>query len=462
MADLTIERAAAGDNERALKEAGSAHLLMHASAYRALAADPTKRILVEGKGAVVRDIDGNEFIDGLAGLWLVNVGHGRAEIGEAMARQAATLAYASSTQATTIPAIQLATRLAELAPGDLDTAFFVSGGSEAVESAIKIARQFHYHNGQPKRQKIIGRRGSYHGATFGAMSVSGTRPQTEPYHGPFMPGVLHASPPYCFRCDFRQTYPACGLLCADQIEQLIEYEKPETVAAVIAEPISASNGIVVPPDDYWPRLRRICDKHGVLLIVDEVICGFGRTGRMFASEHWGIAGDLMTIAKGLSSGYAPIGAVMCRPHVVAAFEGANRLSHLLTFGGHAAACAAALANIDILEREGLVENSALRGAELKAGLEGLRAHPSVGDVRGLGLFAAVELVKDKGTREKFAETADEVKFLGEELIRRGLLTRATHTILLSPPLCLTADQVARIVEIVDGAIGAMESKFGYA
>ena len=203
-----------------LQEAGSEHIWLHGASRRALLEQTDKRILVEGKGCIVRDIDGKEYIDGLAGLWLVNVGHGRAEIGEAMARQATTLAYASSTQATTIPAIQLATRLAELTPGDLATAFFCSGGSEAVESAIKIARQYHYHRGEPKRQKVIGRRGSYHGGTYAAMSVSGTRPVSDPYHSPFMPGVLHASPPYCYRCDFRQTFPACDLLCADHADRM--------------------------------------------------------------------------------------------------------------------------------------------------------------------------------------------------------------------------------------------------
>ena len=445
-------------NEAALKEAGNKHILMHASPYGALGSDNAKRILVEGKGCMVTDIDGNEFIDALAGLWLVNVGHGRAEIGEAMARQAGKLAYASSTQATTIPAIQLATRLSEITPGDLTTAFFCSGGSEAVESAIKIARQYHYFNGEPKRSKIIGRRGSYHGGTFGAMSVSGTRPQSEPYHGPFMPGVLHASPPYCYRCDFRQTYPGCDLLCADQIGQMIEYENPQTVAAVIAEPVSASNGIVVPPDGYWPRLREICDKHGVLLITDEVINGFGRTGKMFACNHWGLVGDIMTMAKGLSSGYAPVGGVMCRPHVMAAFEGDNKLSHLLTYGGHAVACAAALANLDIIEREGLVENAARMGDYLLDGLNGLRDHPSVGDVRGIGLLAGMELVEDKENREKFP--SDAIEHLNAGLLKRGLLTRASHIVSLSPPLCITRAEIDRIVAILDDSIGDMERAFG--
>ena len=455
--------APASSNEAALKKSGAEHLFMHASPYGALAHDAGKRILVEGKGIWVKDIVGNQFIDALAGLWLVNVGHGRAEIGEAIAKQASTLAYASSTSATTIPAIQLAERLATMAPGDQNTVFFTSGGSEAVESALKIARQYHYHRGEPKRQKIIGRRGSYHGGTYAAMSVSGTRPTSDPFHSPFMPGVLHASPPNCYRCDFRQTFPACDLLCADQIGQIIEYENPQTVAAVIAEPISAANGIVVPPDGYWQRLREICDKHGVLLITDEVINGFGRTGKMFASEHWGLVGDMMTMAKGLTSGYVPMGGVMCRPHVVEAFEDKNTLSHLITYGGHPVAAAAALANIDIIEREGLVQNAAAMGALLLEGLRGLAdKHLTVGDVRGLGLLAGIEVVKDRGTKEKFSESGPELAALNESLRKRGLLTRAGTIISLCPPLCINADEVAQIVDIVDGALGDMEKAAGMA
>ncbi|MDP6833098.1 MAG: aspartate aminotransferase family protein [Alphaproteobacteria bacterium] len=444
-------------NEDALTEAGSEHLFIHASAHRALANDAGKRILVEGDGALVKDIEGKEYIDGLAGLWLVNAGHGRQEIADAYSRQAGKLAYASSTQATSIPAIELATRLAELTPGDQATAFFCSGGSEAVESAIKIARQYHYFNSEPKRSKIVGRRGSYHGATYGAMSVSGTRPMSEPYHSPFMHGVLHASPPYCYRCDFRHSFPGCDLLCADQIEQIIKYENPKTVAAVIAEPISASGGIVIPPKGYWTRLREICDRHGVLLITDEVINGFGRTGRMFASEHWDLVGDIMTVAKGLASGYAPIGAVMCRPHVVEAFEGKNKLSHLLTYGGHAAACAAALANLEVFEREGLVANSQAMGARLKEGLEGLSHHPSVGEVRGQGLLVGLELVKDPDSKEKFADDGAELETFGEALAERGLLTRVDSVLPLSPPLCITAEQIDRMVAIIDDSLTAMET-----
>ena len=452
------------DDADMLRQAGDEHVWLHASSWRSLMGEEGKRILVEGHGCMVKDIDGKEYIDGLAGLWLVNVGHGRTEIGAAMAAQAGRLAYASSTQATTVPAIQLGTLLSELTPGDLSTVFFCSGGSEAVESAIKIARQYHHATGSPKRFKIIGRRGSYHGATFGAMSVSGTRQMTEPFFSPFMQGTMHVSPPYCYRCDYRHTYPACEVYCVDAIEQMIQFEGPETVAAVIAEPVSASGGIVIPPPEYLPRLRDICDRHGVLLIVDEVINGFGRTGKMFASEHWNLVGDIMTMAKGLSSGYAPIAAAICRPKVVEPFmQGSGkRLAHLLTFGGQAVACAAALANIDILQRENLVENAATMGAYLLEQLQELPGqHPTIGDVRGIGLLAAVELVKNRDSKEKFAMDSEEVKTLNTLLADRGLLTRATHIIFLSPPLCISRAEVDRVVEIIDSSLTAFEQQYGY-
>jgi adenosylmethionine-8-amino-7-oxononanoate aminotransferase len=251
--------------------------------------------------------------------------------------------------------------------------------------------------------------------------------------------------------------------CVDAIEQLIEHEGPQTVAAVIAEPISASGGIAIPPPEYLPRLRQICDRHGVLLIVDEVITGFGRTGKMFASEHWDLVGDIMTMAKGLSSGYAPIAAAICRPKIVEPFasETGKRLSHLLTFGGQAVACAAALANIAILQRERLVDNAATMGAYLLEQLQGLRHHPTIGDIRGLGLLVAVELVKNRTTKEKFSMEGEEVKTLNQLLLDRSLLTRATHMIMLAPPLCITRAEVDRIVEIIDSSLTALEQQYGY-
>ena len=417
-------------------------------------------MLDRAEGIYLWDKNGKRYIDGSSGAMVSNIGHSNPRVLDAMRAQMDKSTFGYRLHFETQPAEDLANRVAGLSPSGHEKVFFVSGGSEAVESAIKIARQYHYFNGEPKRSKIIGRRGSYHGATYGAMSVSGTRPASEPYHSPFMHGVLHASPPYCYRCDFRHSFPGCDLLCADQIEQIINYENPKTVAAVIAEPISASGGIVVPPDGYWARLREICDRHGILLITDEVINGFGRTGRMFASEHWDLVGDIMTIAKGLASGYAPIGAVMCRPHVVEAFEGDNKLSHLLTYGGHAAACAAALKNLEIFEREGLVANSQSMGARLRAGLEGLSDHPCVGEVRGLGLLVGLEMVKDKDSKEKFAEDGPELKTLGEGLAERGLLTRIGGVLPLSPPLCITAEQVDRTVAIIDDSLTEMEAAHG--
>lgn len=448
-----------------LLRAGHEHVWMHASSGRALAASQEeKHIMVEGQGCIVKDINGKEYLDGLAGLGVVNVGHGRKEIGEAMAFQARTLAYASPIQTTNVPAIRLATLLSQMTPGDLDSVFLCSGGSEAVESALKIAWQYQYLAGFPKRFKIIGRWGSYHGATYGALSVSGTLESTVPFQRVMMPGALHVAPPYCYRCDYRQTYPSCEVYCAKAIEQLIEYEGPQTVAAVIVEPVSVSNGVVIPPPEYLPRVRQICDRYGVVLIVDEVVTGLGRTGRPFASEHWGLVGDIMTVANGLSSGYAPIAATICRPHIVDAFtsETGKRLAHLFTFGGQAVACAAALANIAIVERERLVEQAAAMGAYL---LEQLcdfpQRHATVGEVRGLGLLTAVELVKDRTTKEKFPLEGAEVRTLQALLLDRGLLTHVTHIIELSPPLCITRDEIDRMVEILDDSLTAFERQYGY-
>ncbi|GIX49036.1 MAG: aspartate aminotransferase family protein [Candidatus Tectimicrobiota bacterium] len=448
----------------ALLETAAEHLWLHASEWQALTRRPDRRLLVAGRGCTVVDAQGREYLDALAGLWLVQIGHGREEVAEAMARQARTLAYASASRAVTLPAIALAARLAELAPGDLSTVLFCSGGSEAVESALKIARQYHVLRGEPQRYKVIARRGSYHGATYGAMSVSGDRRRVDPYFGPLVPGGLAVSAPYCYRCDYRKTYPSCDVYCVEAIEELIRFEGPGTVAAVIAEPVSAACGVVVPPPEYLPRLREICDRHGVLLIFDEVITGFGRTGALFAAEHWGVVPDLMTVAKGLSSGYAPIGAVLCRRPIAQAFRGdpGKALAHLLTFGGHAVACAAALANLEILERENLVANAACQGRHLLAQLRELAArHPAVGDVRGLGLLCALELVKDQTTKATFAPEGEEITFLLDTLATLGVLTRADTCVYLAPPLCIQRPELERLVAALDTALTRFEQAYGY-
>jgi adenosylmethionine-8-amino-7-oxononanoate aminotransferase len=385
-------------------------------------------------------------------------------LAEAMALQAQTLAYASASRATTLPTIQLATLLARLTPGDLSTVLFSSGGSEAVESALKITRQYHTLRGEPERYKVIARRGSYHGATYGAMSASGAPQSVDPYYSPLVPGAFTVSAPYCYRCDYRKTYPACEVYCVDAIEDLIVYENPRTVAAVIAEPISAACGVVVPPPEYFPRLREICDRHGVLLIFDEIITGFGRTGKMFAAEHWGVVPDIMTLAKGLSSGYAPIGATICRAHIARQFDGAKgkALAHLLTFGGQAVACAAALANLDILVQENLVDNAAQQGRYLLSQLQELATrHPTVGDVRGLGLLCALELVKDRRTKEPFAAEGPESTRLLEILADLGMLTRADTNLYLAPPLCIQRHEVDHLVAMVDAGLTRFERECIY-
>ena len=439
------------------------HVWIHSGNYLELAAQQGLHVFERGEGCTLYDARGDGWIDGIAGLWVVNVGHGRQEIGDAMAKQASKLAYVSSANYTSIPAVQLAETLAQLTPGDLQRVFFCSGGSEAVETAIKIAKQVQVLRGFPKRYKIIARRGSYHGMTWGAMSLTtGNRAQMERFFGPMMPGVYHVPSPNHYRNDFGLEGEAGDIMCAKWVEQEIIFQGAETVAAVIGEPISSSNGVHIPAPSYWKLLREICDKHGVLLIMDEVINGFGRTGKWFASEHFGVVPDIMTMAKGLSSGYAPIAATIVRPAVYESFmEGANIFSHLLTFGGQAVAAAAALKNIEIIQREGLVERAAVMGDYLLAGLRQLAAaHPTVGEARGLGLLCAIELVKDKTTKEKWARDSDYLKRLNQLINERRLLTRVWEILHIAPPLVVTHAEIDRIITILDESLTVAEGEFG--
>jgi adenosylmethionine-8-amino-7-oxononanoate aminotransferase len=439
------------------------HVWIHGGNWSELAEKQGLHVFERGEGIYLDDARGKRWIDGIAGLWVVNAGHGRREIGEAMAEQAGKVAYASAASYTTTPAVQLAHTLAELTPGDLSRVFYCSGGSEAVETALKIAKQVQALRGFPKRYKIIARRGSYHGATFGAMSLTtGNRPQVERFFGPLMAGVYHVPSPNRFRNDFELEGEAGDIMCAKWVEQEILFQGPETVAAVIGEPISSSNGVHIPSPKYWQLLREICDRHGVLLIMDEVINGFGRTGKWFATEHFGVTPDIMTMAKGLSSGYCPIAAAIVRPGVFEIFQNAdNTMNHLLTFGGQAVAAAAAIKNIEIMQREGLVENAATVGPHLLDGLRSLVAnHPTVGDARGLGLLCAIELVKDKETKEKWGMGSPFTKRINELVLERGLLSRVWDVIHIAPPLVVTREEIDRIVAILDESIGIAEKEFG--
>jgi hypothetical protein len=408
-------------------------------------------VIVRGEGCYVYDEQGNRYLDGLSALFCVNVGHGRAEIGEAMAAQAGELGFYTNWSYAHPRAIELAARVASYAPGDLNRVFFTSGGSEAVESALKLARNYHRLRGDGQRHKVIAREIAYHGTSLGALSATGItalRAQFEP----LTPGGCHVPNTN----EYHWPEGRDRLWAADRIEERIEFEGPETVAAVILEPVQNAGGCFTPQDGYFQRVREICDRHGVLLISDEVICSWGRLGHWFGCERYDYRPDMVTTAKGLTSAYAPMGAVIVSDAIAEPFmEGTTTFSHGFTFGGHPVAAAAAMANLDIFEREGINEHVRAKEGEFRAMLEGLRELPIVGDVRGAGFFQAIELVKDKETRESFDDDESERLlrgFLSGELYRQGLICRADDrgdpVIQLSPPLIADTEQFEEIDSIL--------------
>ncbi len=422
------------------------------------------KIIVKGQGATFTDIDGHEVIDGFAAMQSCQIGHGREEVARAVYEQMLALEFAPAViDFFTVPVIKLAAKLTELMPKPLSRTYFVNDGSEAVEVALKIAKQYWWEKGYRKRYKIIARRWGYHGVTMGALSCTG-HPFFRPPLEPMVPGVTHVPPPYCYRCDYGLTYPSCEVFCARAIEQAITWENPETVAAVIAEPLmGAALGYADPPPAYWPTLQEICRRQGVLLIVDEVLDGFCRTGRWFACQHWHVEPDIMTMAKGISSGYLPLGAAATRAEIADVFlgEGASAdLRHGHTYGGHTAACAAALANLEIMERENLVGRAESLGRYIRERLAALFAkHPTMGDLRGLGMLYGIELVADRKTKAYLPRE----KAVGNWIRRRawdlGLIIRADSDILLlAPPLTITQDEADRMIAIVDQAIGEAEKQ----
>ncbi len=423
-----------------LKRAAIDYLWMPYTQYNNLLNSGGPKVIVEGEGIRIKDSEGNSYIDAMGGLFLVNVGHGRSEIAESVANQLNSVHYANTFTYGTIPTILLAKKLAQLAPGDLNRVFLASGGSEAVDTALKIIRQYHVNNGEPRRTKFIARRGSYHGVSVGALSVNSSP-------------VVHRDiwDPMLINTKFVGE-------TAEEVEDLIKFEGPDTIAGFITEPISVPKGMIVPPDDYWPKLREICDKYGVLLVADEVITGFGRTGKMFAMEHWGVTPDLMTFAKGVTSGYQPVGGVIATPKVYEAFVGGNDKTffHGYTYSGHPAAAAAGLANLEIIERENLVQNAADTGAYLRNQLEALREHSMVSHINGTGLMLAIQLVDDKATGEPLDPNTQKAKRLAEEIENRGMLTRTAPFLYLSPPLTLTREEADEIVTIIDDALTAVE------
>jgi adenosylmethionine-8-amino-7-oxononanoate aminotransferase len=436
------------------------HVWAHNLPWVDVAENEGMKVFAKGEGSKLWDIHGREYIDGISGLWVVNAGHGRAEIGEAMAEQAAKLAYISAEAYTSEPTVHLAHKLAELTPGDLSRVYFCSGGSEAVETAMKIAKQVQAMRGFPRRYKIIARRQSYHGMTHGAMSLTAVR--NEAFFGPFMYGVSHVPHPNQYRSDFGLEGEAADIMAAKYVEQEIENQGPETVAAVIGEPISSAAGVHVPSPTYWQMLRDICDRHGVLLIADEVINGFGRTGKMFATEHFGFVPDIMTVAKALTSGYAPMAAAIVRPSVFDVFTEQETIGmgHLLTFGGHPVVAAAALKNLEIYEREDLVRKGNEMGVYLRDRLQELTRHPTVAEVRGLGMLNAIQVTPDKANKGKWAKDSKFPKYLGGLLMERGFITRVTGEVMhFAPPLVVTKDEIDTMVTIADECLTKAEDQF---
>ncbi len=448
----------------ALRSSALGHLWFPFQQWNDVAAEDGLRIMTGGRGAKIRDIHGREYYDGFAGLALVNVGYGREEIAKAAYDQMSALHYANTFAYATLPAIKLAERLASMTPGNLNRVFLTSGGSDSVETAMKIARQYHVNRGESQRAKFISRRGSYHGVSLGAMAVNMAPHVKRDIFQPMLPRVPAAPQPLPYRCELGgATASECATRCAEAVEGIILEEGPETVAAVIAEPISLSAGVAVPGPEYWPILREVCDRHGVLLIADEVITGFGRTGRMFGVEHYGVVPDMITVAKGVTSGYQPVGACITGDHVAEAFVGGDdkTFAHGYTYSGHPAGAAAALVNLDIIQREGLVENSARMGRRLLDRLTPLKERPVVGDVRGLGLMCAVELVKDKATKEPLSSIAGAAPKLARRLSDNGLLVRVGQWIILTPVLTLSDSEVDEIADIVGDGVSYIEGELGY-
>ncbi len=428
----------------ALQEKARRHLWMHFTRMGGYDGQHEIPIIVRGEGSYVFDEHDKRYLDGLSALFCVNAGHGRTEMGEAARRQSEKLAFYTNWSYAHPTAIELAERIAGLTPGDLNRVFFTSGGSEAVESAWKLSRQFHKLNGEPLRTKIISREVAYHGTTFGALSITGITPLRTAFE-PLVPGAHHVPNTN----DYRWPEGRDPLWAADQIEHMIEFQGPETVAAVILEPVQNSGGAYVPQDGYWQRVREICDRHGVLLIADEVICSWGRLGHYFGVDRFGVVPDLITTAKGLTSSYAPMGACIVSDRVAEPFMGeTNMFTHGITFGGHPVSAAVAMANLDIFERENLCGHVLEKEPEFRGMLDKLAEDlPIIGDVRGVGYFHALELVKDKETKESFSDEEGEELlrgFMSAELYKHGLICRADDrgdpVIQLSPPLIADSEE----------------------
>jgi adenosylmethionine-8-amino-7-oxononanoate aminotransferase len=420
-------------------------------------------VFVEGSGVKIKDEAGNEYINGMSCLWNVHCGLGRQEIIDAITGQLNKLAFCSISRVGNLPAIDLAEKLAAISPGNLNKVFLTNTGSEAVEAAIKMIR--HYSKIKTTgKYKIISLNRSYHGVSFGALAASGIQEMKEPYE-PLLPGFLNIPAPYCYRCAYGMKYPDCDIYCATFLEKTIREEGENTIGAFIIEPVMAFAGGIIPPDEYFHKIRNICDKYDIFLIFDEITTGFGRLGKMFAAEYWKISPDIITLSKGINSGYLPLGATLVTDDIYDAFTKESKdtwdwanmgiFAHGSTTDGHPVCCAAALANIEVIEKENLVDNSRTVGSYLLDKLKGLLKYPFVGEVRGLGLLNAIEFVRDKNTKEPLAP--EQLFIISTRLFKSGLFAYSMgNTITLFPPLIFTTDDVDQTYEIFEKVLSKVQ------
>jgi adenosylmethionine-8-amino-7-oxononanoate aminotransferase len=444
-------------------DAARDHLWMHFTRHSSFADGGAPPIMVRGEGCRVWDAAGRSYMDGLAGLFVVQVGHGRRELAEVAARQAGELAFFPLWSYAHPAAIDLAERLAHYAPGDLNRVFFTSGGGEAVETAWKLAKQYFLLTGRPRKTKVISRSIAYHGTPQGALSITGIPEMRAPFE-PLVPGAFKVPNTNAYRAPDALQGPEhlkeFGMWAADRVEEAILAEGPDTVAAVFVEPVQNAGGCFPPPPGYFERLRAICDAHDVLLVSDEVICAFGRIGSMFACDDFGYVPDIITCAKGMTSGYSPIGAMIASDRLFEPFaHGTTSFLHGYTFGGHPVSAAVAMANLDIFEREGINAHVKEQSPVFRATLEKLLELPIVGDVRGEGFFFGIELVKDKATRQTFDDAESERLlrgFLSKALFDGGLYCRADDrgdpVVQLAPPLIAGPAEFTEIEQILRGVL----------
>jgi len=416
----------------------------------------------KGEGIYILDTQGKRYIDGSGGAVVVSIGHGVKEVREAMLQQAAQIAFTHGSQFTTQAAVDLADRLVAMAPGTINRVYYLSGGSEAIETAVKMARQVQVDRGKPSKYKVISRWTSYHGNTLGALALSGHTGRRK-YYQPLMQHTPHIAPAYCYRCPFGREPDSCSLECADDLEKTILYEGPDSVSAFLAEPVvGATAGVLVPNEGYFQRIREICDRYDVLLIVDEVMTGIGRTGRFFAMEHWGVQPDMIVCAKGLASGYSPIYCLLTTEEIrQAILAGNGAFVHGHTYSQNPLSCAIALAVLQYIEDHDLVRRSQEMGALLVNELESLHELGIVGDVRGLGLFAGVEFVQDKASKAPFDPKLKLNALIGSRCLANGLIVypggggadgvHGDH-VLLAPPFVINEDQVRDLVGILKQSV----------